>query len=49
MRIVCLGGRIVSGAYPRMAAAFQEDAGPIDLETVLSRALARVLDGFGPG
>lgn len=46
VRIACLGGQIASGAYPRMAAAFAEDSGPIDLEGVLRRALERVLDGF---
>ncbi|MFF4834288.1 TetR/AcrR family transcriptional regulator [Streptomyces sp. NPDC001315] len=44
-----LGGRIASGAYPRMAAAFTEDAGPIDLEAVFERTLGRVLDAFEPG
>lgn len=43
-----LGGRIATGQYPRMAAAFQEDAGPIDLEAVFERALGRMLDGFDP-
>ncbi|MEU0964598.1 TetR/AcrR family transcriptional regulator [Streptomyces sp. NPDC005917] len=46
VRIAYLGGQIASGAYPRMAAAFAEDSGPIDLEGVLRRALERVLDGF---
>ncbi|MER5526661.1 TetR/AcrR family transcriptional regulator [Streptomyces sp. NPDC002677] len=46
VRIAYLGGQIASGAYPRMAAAFAEDAGPIDLEGVFRRALDRVLDGF---
>ncbi|MDQ0778280.1 hypothetical protein QF026_006746 [Streptomyces aurantiacus] len=31
-----------------MAAAFMEDAGPIDLEAVFRRVLDRVLDGFDP-
>ncbi|MGW4023324.1 TetR/AcrR family transcriptional regulator [Streptomyces sp. NPDC005009] len=48
IRIAYLGGRIATGAYPRMAAAFVEDAGPIDLEAVFERALGRVLDGFEP-
>ncbi len=48
VRIAYLGGRIASGEYPRMAAAFAEDAGPIDLEAVFERALGRVLDGFEP-
>ncbi|WBO67301.1 TetR/AcrR family transcriptional regulator [Streptomyces camelliae] len=49
VRIAYLGGQVASGAYPRMAAAFAEDAGPIDLEAVFERALGRVLDGFTPG
>ncbi|WP_327693856.1 TetR/AcrR family transcriptional regulator [Streptomyces sp. NBC_00459] len=48
MRIGYLGGQVASGAYPRMAAAFMEDAGPIDLEAVFERMLLRVLDGFAP-
>ncbi|MET7292816.1 TetR/AcrR family transcriptional regulator C-terminal domain-containing protein [Streptomyces griseoloalbus] len=48
MRIAYLGGRIATGAYPRMAAAFAQDAGPIDLEAVFERALGRMLDGFEP-
>ncbi|MFF3177224.1 TetR/AcrR family transcriptional regulator C-terminal domain-containing protein [Streptomyces sp. NPDC057900] len=38
--------QIMTGKYPRMAAGFAEDPGPIDLEAVFERALARVLDGF---
>ncbi|MCQ4213540.1 TetR/AcrR family transcriptional regulator [Streptomyces longispororuber] len=49
VRIAYLGGQVASGKYPRLAAAFAEDAGPIDLEAVFERALARTLDGFaGP-
>ncbi|MGW0997505.1 TetR/AcrR family transcriptional regulator [Streptomyces sp. NPDC002520] len=48
VRITYLGARLGSGEYPRMAAALAEDAGPIDLEAVLQRALERVLDGFEP-
>ncbi|MFD9002890.1 TetR/AcrR family transcriptional regulator C-terminal domain-containing protein [Streptomyces sp. NPDC059582] len=48
VRIAYLGGQVASGAYPRMAAAFTEDAGPIDLAAVFERALGRVLDGFAP-
>jgi len=48
VRIAYLGGQVATGAFPRMAAAFAEDAGPIDLEAVLERALGRVLDGFDP-
>lgn len=47
-RIAYLGERIATGAYPRMAAAFMEDPGPIDLDAVFDMALARVLDGFDP-
>lgn len=47
-RIAYLGARIATGAYPRMAAAFAEDTGPIDLEAVFERALTRMLDGFEP-
>ncbi|MFE7749984.1 TetR/AcrR family transcriptional regulator [Streptomyces sp. NPDC057428] len=39
-------GRIATGKYPRMAAGFAEDPGPIDLEGVFDRALERVLDSF---
>ncbi|MGW2181386.1 TetR/AcrR family transcriptional regulator C-terminal domain-containing protein [Streptomyces sp. NPDC001732] len=38
--------QIATGKYPRMAAGFAEDSGPIDLEGVFDRALARVLDSF---
>ncbi|WP_432153270.1 TetR/AcrR family transcriptional regulator [Streptomyces tricolor] len=48
VRIAYLGSRIASGAYPRMAAAFAEDPGPIDLEAVFERAVERVLDAFDP-
>ncbi|QKW26813.1 TetR/AcrR family transcriptional regulator [Streptomyces seoulensis] len=48
VRIAYLGGRVATGAYPRLAAAFTEDAGPIDLEAVFERAVTRVLDGFAP-
>ncbi|MGY0022881.1 TetR/AcrR family transcriptional regulator [Streptomyces sp. cg35] len=46
VRIAYLGGQVASGRYPRLAAAFAEDAGPIDLEAVFERALRRTLDGF---
>ncbi|MFE9609187.1 TetR/AcrR family transcriptional regulator [Streptomyces sp. NPDC006012] len=46
VRIAYLGGRIASGDYPHLAAAFAEDPGPIDLEAVFQRALDRVLDAF---
>ncbi|GGN90171.1 TetR family transcriptional regulator [Streptomyces albiflavescens] len=48
IRIAYLGSKLATGAYPRMAAAFTEDAGPIDLEAVFERALGRVLDAFEP-
>ncbi|MFI0165964.1 TetR/AcrR family transcriptional regulator [Streptomyces sp. NPDC017095] len=48
VRIAYLGGRIASGAYPRMAAAFLADAGPIDLEAVFERMVERVIDSFDP-
>ncbi|MEV7342476.1 TetR/AcrR family transcriptional regulator [Streptomyces sp. NPDC093544] len=48
VRIGYLGSQIATGTYPRMAAAFMEDAGPIDLEAVFERALGRVLDAFDP-
>ena len=40
--------QITSGAYPRMAEAFAEDQGPIDLEAAFERALGRLLDAFAP-
>jgi AcrR family transcriptional regulator len=48
VRIAYLGSQVASGAYPRMAAAFAEDPGPIDLEAVFELALERVLDAFVP-
>ncbi|MEV7127001.1 TetR/AcrR family transcriptional regulator [Streptomyces sp. NPDC093260] len=48
VRIAYLGGQVATGAYPRMAAAFAEGAGPVDLEAVFERAVTRVLDGFAP-
>ncbi|GHB07235.1 MULTISPECIES: TetR/AcrR family transcriptional regulator [Streptomyces] len=41
-----LMSQIATGRYPRMAAGFAEDPGPIDLEGVFDRALGRVLDSF---
>ncbi|GAA2309891.1 TetR/AcrR family transcriptional regulator [Streptomyces kunmingensis] len=46
VRIAYLGGQVASGRYPRLAAAFSEDSGPIDLEAVFERALRRVVEGF---
>ncbi|MGW0580937.1 TetR/AcrR family transcriptional regulator [Streptomyces sp. NPDC002920] len=48
VRSAYLGGQVATGAYPRMAAAFTEDPGPIDLEAVFDLALERVLDAFAP-
>jgi AcrR family transcriptional regulator len=42
------GSQVATGAYPRLAAAFAEDPGPIDMEAVFERMLGRVLDGFEP-
>ncbi|MFF2963119.1 TetR/AcrR family transcriptional regulator [Streptomyces sp. NPDC057963] len=41
-----LVSQIATGKYPRMAAGFAEDPGPIDLDGVFDRALRRVLDSF---
>lgn len=38
--------QIATGQYPRMAAGFAEDPGPIDLDGVFDRALNRVLGSF---
>ncbi|MFF3394924.1 TetR/AcrR family transcriptional regulator [Streptomyces sp. NPDC002669] len=46
-RTAYLIGQISTGKYPRMAAGFAEDSGPIDLEGVFDRALDRVLNSFG--
>ncbi|MGW0842998.1 TetR/AcrR family transcriptional regulator [Streptomyces sp. NPDC002787] len=48
VRIAYLGGQIASGAYPRLAEAFMEDSGPIDLEAAFEWLLGRVLDSFEP-
>lgn len=48
VRIAYLGGQIASGAYPRLAAAFMEDSGPIDLEATFEWMLDRVLESFAP-
>ncbi|MFE7618474.1 TetR/AcrR family transcriptional regulator C-terminal domain-containing protein [Streptomyces sp. NPDC057496] len=47
VRTAYLISQISTGKYPRMAAGFAEDPGPIDLEGVFDRALDRVLDSFG--
>ncbi|AIR97521.1 hypothetical protein SGLAU_07530 [Streptomyces glaucescens] len=43
-----LGGRLASGAYPRLAAALSEDPGPTDPEALFELMLERVLGGFAP-
>jgi AcrR family transcriptional regulator len=48
VRIAYLGSQIAGGAYPRMAAAFMEDPGPIDLDAVFDMALGKILDAFAP-
>jgi hypothetical protein len=47
-RFAYLAGQVASGAYPRLAAAFAEDSGPIDLEAAFEWMLGRVLDSFAP-
>lgn len=47
VRIGYLLSQVSTGRYPRLAAAFAEDSGPIDLDAVFERALGRTLDGFG--
>ncbi|WP_329389507.1 TetR/AcrR family transcriptional regulator [Streptomyces sp. NBC_01716] len=47
IRMAYLFQQISSGQYPRMAAAFAEDSGPVDMEAYFDRALNRVLDAFG--
>ncbi|MFF0222485.1 TetR/AcrR family transcriptional regulator C-terminal domain-containing protein [Streptomyces sp. NPDC004629] len=47
-RIAYLGGRLASGVYPHLAAAFTEDPGPADLEAFFERTLDRILDAFAP-
>ncbi|MGW2564717.1 TetR/AcrR family transcriptional regulator [Streptomyces sp. NPDC001537] len=48
VRIVYLGGVLAGGEYPRMAAAFTEDSGPIDLEGAFDLMVERLLDAFAP-
>jgi AcrR family transcriptional regulator len=48
VRIAYLGSQVAGGAYPRMAAAFTEDSGPIDLEGAFELMLNRMLDAFEP-
>ncbi|WP_424860752.1 TetR/AcrR family transcriptional regulator [Streptomyces sp. MMS24-I29] len=47
VRTEYLISQIATGKYPRMAAGFAEDPGPIDMDGVFDRALGRVLDSFG--
>lgn len=46
VRMAYLGHEIASGRYPRLASAFAEDSGPVDVEVFFDRALNRVLDSF---
>ncbi|MEU9449206.1 TetR/AcrR family transcriptional regulator [Streptomyces sp. NPDC048277] len=46
MRTAYLAGRVASGAYPRMAEAFAEGPGAVDMEAVFRRMVERVLGGF---
>jgi AcrR family transcriptional regulator len=48
VRMAYLGSEVATGAYPRLAAAFMEQSGPVDLEAVFTRALERVLDAYDP-
>ncbi|MFH9007873.1 TetR/AcrR family transcriptional regulator [Streptomyces afghaniensis] len=48
VRMAYLGSQVATGAYPRLAAAFMEQSGPVDLESVFRRALERVLDAYDP-
>ncbi|MET9684417.1 TetR/AcrR family transcriptional regulator [Streptomyces coeruleorubidus] len=49
VRMAYLGSQVATGAYPRLAAAFMEQSGPVDLDAVFRRALERVLDAYDPG
>ncbi|MEU0247599.1 TetR/AcrR family transcriptional regulator [Streptomyces sp. NPDC006235] len=49
VRMAYLGSQVATGAYPRLAAAFMAQSGPVDLESVFRRALERVLDAYDPG
>ena len=46
VRIAYLFSQVATGRYPRLAAAFTEDSGPIDLDAVFERALARTIGAF---
>ncbi|MGW3267609.1 TetR/AcrR family transcriptional regulator [Streptomyces sp. NPDC001056] len=43
-----LARQVASGTYPRLAEAFAQDPGPVDMEAVFERALGRVLDAYSP-
>lgn len=43
-----LARQVASGKYPRLAEAFAQDPGPVDMEAVFERALGRVLDAYSP-
>ncbi|MEV8306395.1 TetR/AcrR family transcriptional regulator [Streptomyces flavidovirens] len=45
-RAAYLGREIATGKYPRVARAFAEDPGPVDLDAAFDRMLARVLNSF---
>ncbi|MBT2526803.1 TetR/AcrR family transcriptional regulator [Streptomyces sp. ISL-99] len=45
-RAAYLGREIATGKYPRVARAFAEDSGPVDLDAAFDRMLGRVLDSF---
>ncbi|MGW2517791.1 TetR/AcrR family transcriptional regulator [Streptomyces sp. NPDC001617] len=49
VRIAYLGSQVATGAYPRMAAAFAEDTGPIDLDGAFELMVNRMLDAFASG
>ncbi|MFH9063912.1 TetR/AcrR family transcriptional regulator [Streptomyces coeruleorubidus] len=49
VRMAYLGSQVATGAYPRLAAAFLEQSGSVDLDAVFRRALERVLDAYDPG
>lgn len=46
VRTAYLARQIADGEHPRMAAAFAEDSGPIDLDAGFDRALRRVIDAY---
>ncbi|MGW0704504.1 TetR/AcrR family transcriptional regulator [Streptomyces sp. NPDC002643] len=48
VRSAYLAGQVASGEYPRLAAAFAEDSGPIDLEVAFEWMVGRVIDSFSP-